>query len=132
VLHEVRHIKKSHGAIDALLEAGSLQVIDPDKGSIERARAASKKTGDYSKLSLADFSILALALELKIALVTDDYAVANVAAALKIPVKSTSSKGIRETRKWIAYCSACGRAFGPTARECPLCGNKLKRKYKVT
>jgi UPF0271 protein len=132
VLDEVRHIKKSHGAIDALLEAGSLQVIDPGKGSIEMARAAAKKTGDYSKLSLADFSILALALELNTTLVTDDYAVANVAAALKILVKSTSSKGIKETRKWIAYCSACGRAFGPTAKECPLCGNKLKRKYKVT
>lgn len=132
VFDEVRHIKKSLGAIEALLETGSLQVIDPDSESIEKAKAAAKKTGDYSKLSQADFSIVALALQLKITLVTDDYAVANVATALKIPVQSTSSKGIKETRKWISYCSACGRAFGPAATECPLCGNKLKRKYKVT
>ena len=132
VLDEVKHIKKSHGAIDVLLETGSLQVIDPGNGSIEKIRAAAKKTGDFAKLTQADFSIVALALEIKTMLVTDDYAVANVAASLKIPVKSTSSKGIKETRKWIAYCSACGRAFGPEAKECPLCGNKLRRKYKVT
>ena len=131
VLDEVKHIKKSHGAIDVLLETGSLQVIDPSKGSIEKIKTAAKKTGDFAKLSQADFSIVALALELGTVLVTDDYAVANVAASLKIPVKSTSSKGIKETRKWIAYCSACGRAFGPEAKECPLCGNKLRRKYKV-
>jgi UPF0271 protein len=132
VLDEVKHIKRSHGAIDVLLETGSLQVVDPGMDSIEKAKAASKKTGDYSRLSQADFSIIALALEIKTTLVTDDYAVANVAAALKVPVRSTSSKGIKETRKWIAYCSACGKAFGPASKECPLCGNKLKRKYKVT
>lgn len=132
VFDEVKHIKKSHGAIEALLDAGSLQVIDPDKNSIEKVRATAKKTGDYQKLSLADISIIALALQLKIALLTDDYAVANVATTLKIPVQSSSSKGIKETRRWIAYCSACGKAFGPDAKECPLCGNKLKRKYKTT
>jgi endoribonuclease Nob1 len=132
IFEEVRHIKKSHGAIEALIDSGSLQLIDPDNGSIEKAKAAAKKTGDYQKLSQADFTILALALQLETTLLTDDYAVANVAAALKIPVESSSSKGIRETRKWIAYCSACGKAFGPTAKECPLCGNKLRRKYKVT
>jgi UPF0271 protein len=128
----VKHIKKSHGAIEALLDAGSLQVIDPNKNSVEKARATAKKTGDYQKLSQADLSIIALALQLETTLLTDDYAVANVAAALKIPVESSSSKGIKETRKWIAYCSACGKAFGPNAIECPLCGNKLRRKYKVT
>jgi endoribonuclease Nob1 len=132
IFEEVRHIKKSHGAIEALIDSGSLQLIDPSIGSIEKAKAAAKKTGDYQKLSQADFTILALGLQLQITLLTDDYAVANVAAALKISVESSSSKGIRETRKWIAYCSACGKAFGPTAKECPLCGNKLRRKYKVT
>lgn len=132
VFDEVKHIKKSYGVIEALLDIGSLEVIDPDRSNIEKAKVAAKKTGDYQKLSEADFSIIALALQLETTLLTDDYAVANVAASLKILVESSSSKGIKETRKWIAYCSACGRAFGPEAEECPLCGNKLKRKYKVT
>jgi endoribonuclease Nob1 len=132
VFDEVKHIKKSHGAIEALLDADSLEIIDPDKNSIEKVKAAAKKTGDYQKLSKADLSIVALALQLQTKLLTDDYAVANVASALKIPVESSSSKGIKETRKWIAYCSACGKAFGPDAKECLLCGNRLRRKYKVT
>ncbi|AFU59304.1 putative nucleotide binding protein [Candidatus Nitrososphaera gargensis Ga9.2] len=132
ILDEVKHIKKSHGAIEALSAAGNLEIIDPGKSSIEKVKAAAKKTGDYRKLSQADVSIIALALQLETTLLTDDYAVANVASALKIPVKSSSGKGIKETRKWISYCSACGRAFGPEAKECPLCGNKLRRKYRVT
>jgi endoribonuclease Nob1 len=131
VFDEVKHIRKSQGAIEALREAGSLQVIDPDSESIDKVKTAAKKTGDYARLSHADLSIIALALQLKIALVTDDYSAANVATTLKISVKSTSSKGIREIRKWVSYCSACGKAFGPAAIECRLCGNKLRRKYKV-
>ena len=132
VFDEVKHIKKSHGATDVLLDSGSLQIVEPGNDSVERIKAAAKKTGDYSKLSQADVSVLALALQFKIALMTDDYAVANVAATLKIPVQSSSGKGIKETRKWISYCSACGKAFGPDAKECRLCGNQLKRKYKIT
>jgi UPF0271 protein len=131
VFDEVKHIKKSHGAIEALLESNTLRVVNSDRKSIEKVVAAAKRTGDYTKLSEADISIIALALQLKIVLMTNDYAVANVASILKIPVKSTVGKGIKETRKWISYCSACGRAFGPDAKECRLCGNRLRRKYKV-
>jgi UPF0271 protein len=131
VFEEVNHIKKSHGAIEALLESDTLQIVDPDRKSIEKVIAAAKRTGDYMKLSQADTSIIALALQLEIVLMTNDYAVANVASTLRIPVKSTAGKGIKETRKWIAYCSACGKAFGRNAMECPLCGNRLRRKYKA-
>ena len=131
VFEEVKHIKKSHGAIEALLETNTLQVVNSDRKSIEKVIAAAKRTGDYVKLSQADISIIALALHLEIVLMTNDYAAANVASTLKIPVKSTAGKGIKDTRKWIAYCSACGKAFGPNAKECRLCGNRLRRKYKV-
>jgi endoribonuclease Nob1 len=131
VFDEVKHIKRSHGAIEALLESNNLQILNLDTKSIEKVVAAARRTGDYTKLSEADISIIALALQLEIVLVTDDYAVANVATTLKIPIKSVASKGITHTRRWIAYCSACSRAFGPNAKECRLCGNRLRRKYKV-
>lgn len=131
VFDEVKHIKRSHGAIEALLESNNLQILNLDTKSIKKVVAASRRTGDYTKLSEADISIIALALQLEIVLVTDDFAVANVATTLKIPVKSVASKGITHTRRWIAYCSACSRAFGPNAKECRLCGNRLRRKYKV-
>ncbi len=131
VFEEVKHIKRSHGAIEALLESNNLQILDPDRKRIEKVVAAAKRTGDYAKLSEADISIIALALQLEIVLVTNDFAVANVAATLKIPVKSVANKGITHTRRWRAYCTACSRAFGPDAKECRLCGNRLRRKYKL-
>ena len=131
ILDEVKHIKKSHGAIEALIESNTLQILNSDRESIQNVVAAARGTGDHAKLSEADISIIALALQLGIMLVTNDYAVANVATTLKIPVKSVAGKGITHTRRWIAYCSACGRAFGPNAKECRLCGNRLRRKYKI-
>lgn len=128
VFDEIKHVKAA--ALDALVHAGNLQVLDPDKKSIDAVAAAAKRTGDVAKLSIADISILALALERKATLASDDYAVANVAATLEVKVVASSGKGIRETRRYITYCSACGKAFSPTEQECPLCGNKLKRRYK--
>ncbi|MDQ3872496.1 MAG: nucleotide-binding protein [Thermoproteota archaeon] len=131
VFDEVKHIKKSHGAIDALIVSNTLQVVNSERESIEKVVAAAKRIGDYAKLSHADISIIALALQMKIVLMTNDYAVANTASSLKIPVKLASGKGIKEIRKWIPYCNACGKAFGPNTKECQLCGNRLRRKYKV-
>lgn len=132
VFDEVSHIKKSHAALEALMDAGNLSVMDPDKKSVDVVTATARKTGDIAKLSAADISVLALGLQLTATVVSDDYAVANVAATLGIRTESSSGKGIREVRKWTSYCSACGRAFPAEKKECPLCGNPLKRKYKVT
>lgn len=130
VMEEVAHIKKSHAALDALLDSGNLSIRDPDEAGMSTVVAAAKKTGDLARLSRADLSVLALALQAKATLVSDDYAVANVAATLQIKVEMSSGKGIKERRRYTTYCSACGRAFAPDKKECPLCGNALKRKYK--
>jgi UPF0271 protein len=131
VLEEVRHIKSNFSALEALRLSGRLVIQDPDKSQREKTLRLAAKTGDRASLSEADMSVIALALQLDRTLVTDDYAVANVAAILGVKVKpATAGKEIKETRKWIYYCSGCGRAFGASEKECPLCGNKLKRKYR--
>ncbi len=131
VFDEIKHIKISHVAALALLDSGNLHLLEPTQEEIRQVVVAAKKTGDVTNLSKADISILALALNLrKAVLITDDYAVANVASIMQIPIISTSSKGIKELRRWISYCSGCGRTFGPDIKNCPLCGNKLRRKYK--
>ena len=132
VFDEVSHIKSSHAALDALLDAGHLSIVDADKENTDVIVAAAKKTGNYAKLSAADISVLALARQMGATLVSDDYAVANVAATVGIKVEMSSGKGIKNVRRYVTYCSACGKAFGPNAGECPLCGNALKRRYKVT
>jgi UPF0271 protein len=128
VFDEVKHIRTA--AIEGLMHSGNLHILDPDKKSINAITLAARKTGDIARLSIADISILALALERKTTLASDDYAVANVAATLGIRVVASSGKGIKEQRKYITYCSACGKAFSHLEKECPLCGNKLKRRYK--
>jgi endoribonuclease Nob1 len=132
VFDEVSHIKSSHAALEALMDAGNLSIVDPDGENIDAIAAAAKKTGDYARLSKADVSILALARQMSATLVSDDYAVANVAATVSIAVEMSSGKGIRNVRRYVTYCSACSKAFGPNAKECALCGNALKRKFKVT
>lgn len=131
VLREVRHIKSSHSALETVMEAGKLKVREPSIAQLEKVRVAATGTGDFATLSSADFSIVALALELDTPLVTDDFAVANVASMLGVSViPATPGKKIKETRKWISYCSACAKTFGGQKKECPLCGNTLKRKYR--
>lgn len=131
VFKEVRHIKSSHSALETMMEAGKLKVKEPTGAQLEKVRSAASKTGDSATLSPADYSIVALALEIDTALVTDDFAVANVASLLGVSViPATPGKKIKETRKWIKYCSACAKTFDGATKECPLCGNILRRKYR--
>ena len=130
VFEEIEHIKKPYHAIEALLDAGNLKVIEAEEPYITSVINIAKKTGDFSKLSFADLSILALAMQLKITLISDDYAVGNVAALLNIPLKTTGTKGITKVGRWITFCRACGKAYKPNIRECMLCGNKLRRRFK--
>lgn len=131
VYREVRHIKSQFSALEALRDCGRLAIQDPTQENVGEVLEAAKKTGDSIVLSVADVSIIALALELGALLVTDDQSASNVASSLGIPVRpATSGKEIQEVRKWIYYCSACGKTFRAEQKECLLCGNELKRKYK--
>jgi UPF0271 protein len=131
VLKEVIHIKKSYSALESLIDAGNLKIIDPEEQFLEKIIEIARRTGDYSKLSPADLSILSLALQLKITLISDDYAIENIATLLRIPIKTMGTKGITKVRKWVTFCNACGKAYSPDMRECMLCGNKLRRRFKI-
>ena len=73
VYDEIRHIKKSHSALDVLIESGNLVIMQPEVVSIATVKTAAKTSGDFTMLSEADISILALAYELKRMLITNDY-----------------------------------------------------------
>ena len=131
VFEEVEHIKARYSALEGLRVSGRLVLQDPAQSRIKAVIAAARRTGDSKELSDADISIIALALELKYPLVTDDLSAANVAATLGLTVTpATAGKNLQQLRRWVHYCSACGKTFGPDQLECSLCGNKLKRKFK--
>ncbi|MCH2439853.1 MAG: hypothetical protein MK220_00750, partial [Candidatus Poseidoniia archaeon] len=62
----------------AQLAAAGLQVSVADVAALEQVETAAQETGDAGVLSPVDLELLALALERKATLVTDDFAMQNV------------------------------------------------------
>ena len=127
VYEEIQHIKTKQGALEMLQQTNRLQIRDPDKEFISIVKDTANKTGDITTISEQDISIISLALENKIELITDDFAVTNIARQLKIQTISLMTNGINIIGKWISYCSMCGKEFSKE-KECPICGSKLNRK----
>ena len=131
VYDEVKHIRRSYSPLEALIDAGNLIIMQPEKGSLNKVMASANETGDRRKLSSADISVIALALQLRKTLISDDYAVGNVATSLNIPVKTLAFKGISELRRWVSFCKACGNSYESYISVCKICGSQLRRRFKV-
>ena len=139
---------------DLLKDAG-LRVELPDGACREKVRSAAISTGDASVLSATDLDILAKALELKsgfwVILVTDDYAIQNVAAKLGIEYMAAATSGIKKNVVWELKCTGCGNVVesGSVVKsgkvmksgkavesgnvvesgiECPICGSGVRRR----
>ena len=127
VYNEIDHIKKDHDAVQILIETKRLTINEPEGQFVNAANNAAKKSGDFSNLSDGDMSTIALSLQLKAELVTDDFAVSNVAKNLNIKVIPVMTAGIKNVVTWKYYCPGSKVNFSKVT-ECPRCGNKLKRK----
>ena len=127
VYEEIQHIKSKHGALEMLLQTNRLQIRDPSQEYILRVKSIAEKTGDNLTISEQDVSIIALSLENNTELVTDDFAVMNIAKQLEIQTLPLMTQGINTIGKLVSYCSICVKEFS-NKKECPICGNKLNRK----
>lgn len=119
----------------AARDSGKLNVRRPTESSLSQVREKSLELGEQLVLSEADIEILALALDLKGSgldpvVVSDDYAVQNVAETLSIAYASLATFGISYEFNWVLYCPACFRRYphAPIRNECQVCGTELKRK----
>jgi len=112
---------------EAAVGAG-LRLHTPNDDSLERIRGAADRTGDREALSATDTRLLAAALELEGTVVSDDYAIQNVARELELPVETIARDGIEEEREWDYQCAGCGRTFEEHRDRCPVCGSDLSRK----
>ncbi|MHA1379883.1 MAG: phosphotransferase [Candidatus Helarchaeota archaeon] len=134
VLNEIKNTSKK-SLIEISIETGKLRLFSPLPEFIEKVKSISNSSGDNFVLSDVDIQILALALESKQKdnltpiLVTDDYAMQNIATKLKIGFKPVLEKGIKDLIKWRIYCPGCKKSFNsiPKNKICPDCGTKLKR-----
>ena len=88
-------------------------------------RETSAVTGDDGRLSETDTELLALALQLKAEIISDDYSVQNVATILQISFK-TALQGIRKVIHWTYRCRGCGRYYEKMEPDCPICGSEVR------
>jgi UPF0271 protein len=126
VLDELRDLR-SKSRFDVLCAQG-LTLAVPSSENTEKVKAASRKSGDTGVISGTDCDILALALDLRAVLYTDDFAIQNVAGILgvqTVPIIQRKAKRIH----WKYRCSGCGRYFDHDG-ECLVCGSVIKRKLK--
>ena len=104
-------------------------IFEPTNNIVKLVKTVAKQTGE-TRLTDADISILALAKDYNVTLVTDDFALCNLAKTMSIGLLNLGTKGIKETRKWTKFCSSCGRGYPSSISICSICGNKLRVRYK--
>jgi len=105
----------------------SLRVESASEESMKVVLETARSTGDIHKLSETDVKLLAKALdELKmgndVVLVTDDYAIQNVAMKLGINFEGVIQRKISKGYKWVKVCRGCGRKVKGDV--CPVCGSE--------
>ncbi|MFB6143115.1 MAG: NOB1 family endonuclease [Halorientalis sp.] len=110
------------------LEGSGMHLHVPEAETVDRIERAARETGDYGELSRTDVRLVAAAFELDGRLVTDDYAMQNVAEKLDLAVEVIAREGISEQRDWQFQCQGCGREFDDNHDRCPVCGSDLTRK----
>lgn len=111
---------------DAVVGEG-MRVETPSDEAVSAVREAARETGDASVLSDVDVRLVALAYEEDATLVTDDYAMQNVASRLGVGTRGAGKDEIQEERDWRYQCAGCGRVYDESGR-CRVCGSETTRK----
>ncbi|MCL4344418.1 MAG: hypothetical protein JRN26_04050 [Nitrososphaerota archaeon] len=115
--------------VNSYIKSFRLKVLEPDK---KASGLALNITGTSPRLTEADISVIALALQLgeqyDITVITDDYELQNVLALHNIKCKGIKTTGIKKIIQWTYRCTGCGRYFKKPFEICPYCGSAVKRK----
>jgi len=117
------------------IEDGRLKLREPSAQALSKARETALEMGDFLSLSEVDMKIIALAVQLRSEgytpeIITDDFAIQNVAKRLNVKYASVITYGIKYQLRWVLYCPACHRKYPPDYKSeiCESCGTRLKRK----
>ncbi|MCY3411460.1 MAG: hypothetical protein INQ03_07500 [Candidatus Heimdallarchaeota archaeon] len=125
ILDEIQNSQTKH-IFDLFSEEKKISIVDPSTSSIAQIQSTCKKIGQ-NKLSQADLDVLALGLELQtsgpVSIITDDYAIKNVAKYLKIECYGIKTRGGKQLRKYNYICSSCHSNYTNDLQDCEICGN---------
>jgi UPF0271 protein len=119
--------------LEIAVAAGKISVVEPSKSALAEVRKKVGQTGD--RVSDTDVKLLALSLDLLRGgdtpeLVTDDYAIQNLARIFNIPFKKMMMPGITKIFTWRMVCPACKRKYSTNVSNCDFCGSELVRRPK--
>lgn len=119
--------------LETAISSGQIKVRKPSKEAMEKVNEKVDKTRD--RVSKTDKQLLALAEELQKSgknpeIITDDYAIQNLAEVLGISYSEGAKPGISDVYEWEKFCPACGRKYEKDISKCEACGSELRRKPK--
>ncbi len=103
----------------------TVQVEDPLPYFIKRVERFLREVGE-TRLSEADVSVLALALQKKLPLLTDDYNLQNVAVQMGVEVRGVLFGEVKRVLRFEWVCEGCGRKYRPGTKTCPVCGGRVR------
>jgi UPF0271 protein len=128
VFDEIKHIKKNIDGLDLLLITKKVILMEASKENILKVK---KKEIDVGRtcLSEADYSVIALAIQLKLPIISIDFSLVNLAKHLSLKVLTPGKKNFIQ-RSSIKYCSICKKFFTNKIDYCEYCGNRLINKRK--
>jgi endoribonuclease Nob1 len=130
VVLEVRDAQ-SRMKFEAARDNGAIKVLEPDPRCLKTLEESCKKLGCLDLLSPTDKDILALAIETKLIVVTDDYDIQNVCRELGLKFETIMFKGVRSTMVWERCCTACGaKVEGDECHVCGSCSVRSKPSHK--
>ena len=139
ITDEVKDLR-SKILLNQAIEEGKIIIKEPSEESALELNRIISQSGDDLRLSEADKSLLALALDLlneenaSIKVLTDDYSMQNVLKILDIPYDSIITEGIKGVYNWVKTCEGCKREFDADYPfdDCEICGSKVyKRRIKT-
>ncbi|MEQ9714481.1 MAG: ribonuclease VapC [Candidatus Asgardarchaeum sp.] len=122
--------------LEVAILSKKLLIKSPTKKSLITIENIAKKLGEHERLSNADKSLLALALderkkydECKVKVYTNDFSMMNILKKLKIPFEPIGQRKIKKILQWKKFCPSCKKLYSSSYTEdvCPVCGTKLKK-----
>ena len=118
---------KSRMNLDVLKYSDRLKLNSPLNKLVKELEKRIQMIDPLTTLSQVDIEVLALTLQVKGSLVSNDLNLQNTALQLNIPVKVISGKKITDLRKWQLKCRSCGQEYKDPEDICLICGGSLKR-----
>ena len=92
-----------------LIALSKVNVLQGTPDAFKKVKEAARGTGDAILLS-------------------DDFAVENVASKLGIKARPLMTGGISTASEWVFFCPACGKKYSKQRPDCLVCGTKLEKR----